>query len=353
MNIQFSSSFHPKTASQLRSLQGDDSAIRRAIADWTALQNDKSASKHQFKRCALEKHRLYSLLQKIQPERPPIASFFPKAVIVPLSGGLTNANYKLIMNGVSFFARQSASVNELLNISLDKEYQASKAAGDAGIAPKVMLYSPQNGVLVTDFIDTAGKKVDLRDPEQMDRFCTSIRALHALPVILPGKLSPMDTIERYIKHAEEAGAIIPEMVAPLIEQLKGMQSDEEVQEAPCHNDLHAGNCLDDGERMLLIDWEYAAMGDPLFDLATLVSVEKFNVAELTQLLKNYLQKDSVSEEEIRNFCFKCALADARWGVWNLLQNQVSTIEFDYYEAALEYLESSTERLKNLNIHTKK
>ena len=35
----------------------------------------------------------------------------------------------------------------------------------------------------------------------------------------------------------------------------------------CHNDLLAANFIDDGERVWIVDWEYAGMGDPFFDLA--------------------------------------------------------------------------------------
>ena len=35
---------------------------------------------------------------------------------------------------------------------------------------------------------------------------------------------------------------------------------------PCHNDFLPGNLIDDGARMRIVDWEYAGMGDPFFDL---------------------------------------------------------------------------------------
>ena len=36
---------------------------------------------------------------------------------------------------------------------------------------------------------------------------------------------------------------------------------------PCHNDLLNANFLEDGERLWIVDWEYAGMGDRFFDLA--------------------------------------------------------------------------------------
>lgn len=36
-----------------------------------------------------------------------------------------------------------------------------------------------------------------------------------------------------------------------------------------HNDLLAANFIDDGERIWLIDWDYAGFNSPLFDLGGL------------------------------------------------------------------------------------
>ena len=35
---------------------------------------------------------------------------------------------------------------------------------------------------------------------------------------------------------------------------------------PCHNDLHTANFIADGDRLWLLDWEYAGMNDRYFDL---------------------------------------------------------------------------------------
>ena len=37
--------------------------------------------------------------------------------------------------------------------------------------------------------------------------------------------------------------------------------------APCHNDLLAANFIRGAQRLWIVDWEYAGMGDPAFDLA--------------------------------------------------------------------------------------
>src|SRR5690606_2746336 len=56
---------------------------------------------------------------------------------------------------------------------------------------------------------------------------------------------------------------------------------------PCHNDLLPANLVDDGERMRLIDWEYAAMGDPWFDLGNLAENNLLSERAERRLLELY------------------------------------------------------------------
>jgi thiamine kinase-like enzyme len=270
--------------------------------------------------------------------------------ISPLEGGLTNPNYKVYINGIPYFFRLGIVQNTLLNTSLEMEYATSMAAGAAGIAPKIISYCPQEGVLVSEFIETAVSKIDVRNLDQQRRYCATIRSLHSLKATFPRKLCPYETIELYRKNAIEIGASLPkfveEAILPLIHQIRSTL-DDKVSFVPCHNDLHSGNFLDDGIFVWLIDWEYAAMGDPLFDLATLPSVEGFSDSEMEALLRTYLGQDSLSKEEIRSFLFKCALSDVRWGLWCYLQDKSSLIEYDFIELGEYFLNKALLRLRSL------
>ena len=56
---------------------------------------------------------------------------------------------------------------------------------------------------------------------------------------------------------------------------------------PCHNDLLTANLLHDGERLRIVDWEYAGMGDRYFDLANLSINNGFEEADDERLLAAY------------------------------------------------------------------
>ena len=54
-----------------------------------------------------------------------------------------------------------------------------------------------------------------------------------------------------------------------------------------HHDLLAGNILDDGKRLWLIDFEYSGRGSAMFDLANLSSNSGFSAAQSADLLRAY------------------------------------------------------------------
>ena len=76
-------------------------------------------------------------------------------------------------------------------------------------------------------------------------------------------------VEAYRALAEARGVAIPTAYAlatAIARRIELACLTSPVPLRPCHNDLLAANFIDDGERIRIVDWEYAGMGDPFFDL---------------------------------------------------------------------------------------
>ena len=69
-----------------------------------------------------------------------------KAEIQEMPGGLTNKNYRVEVDGQSYFVRVPGASTELLAVDRDSEYQSSKAAAAAGVGPKVLALLPDHKV---------------------------------------------------------------------------------------------------------------------------------------------------------------------------------------------------------------
>jgi thiamine kinase-like enzyme len=101
----------------------------------------------------------------------------------------------------------------------------------------------------------------------------------------------------------------------------------------CHNDLLPANILDDGNELWLVDWEYAGIGNPLFDLAGVSSNARLSDEAEAALLEAYAGPvDPRIRREVRILKTVSLLREA---LWSVIQTVTSRIEFDYerYTAA--------------------
>ncbi|HET7143199.1 MAG TPA: choline/ethanolamine kinase family protein, partial [Anaerolineales bacterium] len=72
--------------------------------------------------------------------------------IQSLSGGLTNTNYKVEVDGTPYFVRIPGQGTELLAIDRNNEHHSAKAAEQAGVGPKVLYHLPEYNVIVLEFL---------------------------------------------------------------------------------------------------------------------------------------------------------------------------------------------------------
>ena len=104
-----------------------------------------------------------------------------------------------------------------------------------------------------------------------------------------------------------------------------------------HNDLLAGNFIDDGRRLWLIDWDYAGFNSPLFDLANLASNNEFPERLEHGLLEMYFEQTISPDLWKRYFAMKCAYL-LREAMWSMVSEIHSTLNFDYVKYTTDNLE---------------
>ncbi len=265
----------------------------------------------------------------------------PSSDPVPLVGGITNRNYRLRWAGRDCVLRLPGKETRLLGIDRVAERDATRAA--AGIAPDVLAFSRELGCLVTGFI--AGRPVDveeLRGP-LLEEAAGALRSIHAGPP-LGWAFSPWDRVAAYrataLRHSMPLPAGFDEVdrAAARIAAALGTRPS-----APCHNDLLTANFLHDGARLRILDWEYAGMGDPYFDLANLASNNGLDDADEERLLAAYHGAAARPDQlaALRLLRLMAAFWEAMWAV---VQSAVSELDFDFAGYAAEHLARVRERL---------
>jgi len=225
----------------------------------------------------------------------------------------------------------------LLGIDRGVELAATEAAAALGIGPEVVAFVEPEGWLVTRFIDGEIPPPErMREPDMLARVARALQAFHGGPPI-PGRFDSFRVVENYRDTALARGGTVPavyEWAHEIAERIEARRSADT--RVPCHNDLLNANFLDDGERLRIVDWEYAGMGDRFFDLANFSINHELDAAESQTFLHAYfgeLRKEDVHALQLMRF-----MSDFREAMWGVVQTVVSELDFDFAAYATEHFE---------------
>jgi len=254
-----------------------------------------------------------------------------------LGGGITNHNLKVDVDGETFVLRVAGKDTGLLGIDRSVELAATKAAAALGIGPEVVAVVEPEGWLVTRFVEGAIPSMDrMREPAMLGRVAGALRAFHGGGPI-PGIFDSFRVVETYRQTALDRGGAVPEAyewahaIATAIESRRSADL-----HVPCHNDLLNANFLEHVDRLWIVDWEYAGMGDRFFDLANFSINHDLGREERDALLAAYfgeLGPEHAAALELMTF-----MSDFREAMWGVVQSAVSELDFDFQGYAGEHFE---------------
>lgn len=258
-----------------------------------------------------------------------------------LSGGITNRNFLVTVAGLRdrYVIRLAGNDTHLLGISREVEHAAAVAAASVGVGPEVVAFVRPEGYLVTRFI--VGDPVSdasVHRPETIRRVADSIRRIHGGPPI-PGLFIPFRIVEAYRALAMARGVAIPsdyDRATAIARRIEGAFLRSPVAIRPCHNDLLNANFIDDGERIRIVDWEYAGLGDPFFDLGNFSVNHGLTPDEDAVLLEAY--EGSVRPGRIARLLLMRIVSDFREAMWGVLQQGISALDVDFVTYAGEHFD---------------
>ena len=263
----------------------------------------------------------------------------------PLSGGITNSNFKVNFGGDDYVVRLPGKDTEKLGIDRGAECVANSKAAELGIAPRVAMSLHEPECIVTDFI--AGRELEaseLRESATMTAVAQSLRLFHDSGTELSTDFDSFRIVRDYAATAKGHGAELPEGYKAALGHAKAVERamrGKEHRAVPCHNDLLAANFLDDGERILIVDWEYAGMGNRYFDLGNFAVNNDLDEQGEEALLEAYFGQ---SPDEGRRAKLKLMrfMSDFREAMWGVVQTEISALDFDFHGYARKHFDRLAE-----------
>jgi thiamine kinase-like enzyme len=248
------------------------------------------------------------------------------ALVETLGGGITNHNFKVTVGMETYVVRIGGRDTELLGIDREHEHEASLAAARLGVGPEVVGFV--DGCLVTRFIE--GEIAERVDPGVVGE---TLRLVHDGPRI-PGRFDAFRVVEDYRRTAEERGVAMPAAYAEAARKAAQLEPRNRARPIrPCHNDLLNANFIDDGTRLRIVDWEYAGMGDPFFDLGNFAVNHELDEPGERELLEAYGEPGDEALAALHDMRF---MSDFREAMWGVVQQAISTLDFDFVAYADEH-----------------
>lgn len=265
-----------------------------------------------------------------------------------LPGGLTNRNLKVTTPDGTVVVRIPAAGPGLLGIDRDAEHANSLAAAAASVGAPVRHYRPGEGLVVDFLPGTALTDADLHDPAVLARVAAACRRLHAGPRFV-GEFDMFAVQARYRAVVGEHGFRLPpryDEFAPVVARIREALGPRVP--VPCNNDLLAGNLLDDGERIRIIDYEYSGNNDPCFELGNVWSEATLPVALLDVLVTAYFGRPR--PEQVARARLFGLVAKYGWMLWASIQDGSSLLDFDFWSWGLERYDRAVAEFDGPDLH---
>lgn len=203
--------------------------------------------------------------------------------------GMTNESWLVRTAADAVVVRISHPDCERLQIDRASEAVILGAVARAGIGPQILLCDPDKRVLVTRYLGPTWGEAHAKQTTNIERAAQLLRRLHALEA--PQGIRRIDltrVVSAYLSDLDAHGAASVAGPAAMRRRALEVAAALEAGSASrlCHTDVHALNIVDDGN-LRLIDWEYAGLGEPLFDLASLCVFHEYSTEQRRLLLQSY------------------------------------------------------------------
>lgn len=236
-------------------------------------------------------------------------------------GGMTNRNFKVFIKDTWYVLRIPApGTGDMINRK--EEYNNIIYANKIGLDSGLIYFNKSTGVKISKFIENSeslnpnsSKKI-----ENMKMVCSILRKLHTSKEKMKNIFDIYTKIELYEKLSKQKNALFFKdyyQVKEKVYLLKDIIDD--IKLVPCHNDTVSENFIKNKEnKMYLIDWEYAGMNDPMWDLAAYCLENNFTENEEELFLKIYF-KGNIEDKYKKRILINKIYQDFLWSIWTTIK----------------------------------
>lgn len=278
--------------------------------------------------------------------------------ITVLEGGITNKLFRVQTDRHDVAVRIYGDRTEMF-INRDWEADAMAKMSDEGIAPKLVKYLPEFKVTIVEFVTGCYtlKNPDFLKEELHETIIDPVRRIHRSRQTLPKLFDPLVEVEKMARIlSKDVGAQYPEFdIDGTIRRFHTLYKHCRLppeQFTISHNDLLAENFLLVNEKyrdrfprpLYIIDWEYAGMAPRFYDIADMFQEVLVPREVEKKIVERYCECQDF-ERILRMIDLYKPFPDIYWFLWALIQQNVSSIKFDFYNYGRVKYENAQKNLQ--------
>lgn len=248
----------------------------------------------------------------------------PQSAVIQKLGGLTNLVFRVSGGNNEWCLRLPGKGTEEY-IDRANEAQAASEAARAGVSPEVLYANPENGIMVTRFIEGTATMTPELFASRVGtpaRAGEAFRNLHQSNAQFNFRFELFSMIDDYLGILSGKTVDLPEGYHEVLKESEDVRRALNARPLPssaCHCDPLCENFLDTGDRMWIVDWEYSGMNDPMWDLGDLSVEAGFSKGQDEEMITAYFGGEPQPAELGRIVIYK-AMCDLLWTLWGLIQH---------------------------------
>ena len=280
---------------------------------------------------------VYEALEKIEG----FDVLMSETLMIERLGGLTNRNFKInCQRGV--FVLRLAGEGTSDYIDREAEFKNASIASAAGVNAEIIHFDVNTGTMMCRYINNAVTMdiEGLRDITALRKAGQAFRQLHDCGQKFVGQFDLFEQVDQYLGVVRDLGATLPDGYAEVqkdAEAVRAALSAHELPNKPCHCDPMVENCVYDGKKMFIIDFEYAGNNDPMWDLGDLSVEGDFSDEQDLEIMTAYFGQTPNAFDVGRMVMYK-AMCDLLWTLWGVVQHANNNPAEDFWAYAVGRLE---------------
>lgn len=208
---------------------------------------------------------------------------------------------------------------------VDRETELVNAtvAAAEGLGPRVVYADPARQLLVTRYVGGAALTSEtVERGATIERVALLLARLHGLNTSrFRGRFVVSVVLDRYRRWLAAADDRLEGDDLAVVQRAQQVCAalERTAAPAPCHNDPWPSNIIDTGDRLMLVDWEYSGIGDPVWDLAHFAVEADLDPDDVGRLLHAWSDGRPARRLRARLALYR-PVTDVVWGLWARVQH---------------------------------